>query len=199
MLYFFSWIILSFVAGSVGATRKIGFLSTFFVSLVLSPLVGFIVAFNSDKVPDGPPASPVMLRLIADGDRYVKAAKYDEALDVYTRSLAFTDKAPDTHFKIARIYSIQRDTSKSIHHLSLAIDSGYKDFDKINSDSFLSYLRNQDEFKTFVANGYKSPSSAQDYNSKSKLDELQQLADLFERGVLTKAEFEKEKVRILGE
>jgi phosphate/sulfate permease len=47
MAIFFSWIIFSFVAGAVGAGRKIGFWGALLLSLILSPLVGLIVAFAS--------------------------------------------------------------------------------------------------------------------------------------------------------
>lgn len=37
-----SWIILSIIIGAVGANRKIGFAGAFFLSLLLSPLIGII-------------------------------------------------------------------------------------------------------------------------------------------------------------
>lgn len=46
-MYFLGWIIFSFVAGFVGSDRKIGFFGAFLFSLILSPLVGLIVAFAS--------------------------------------------------------------------------------------------------------------------------------------------------------
>jgi hypothetical protein len=47
MVYFFGWLVFSFVAGFVGSDRKIGFWGAFLLSLILSPLVGLIVAFAS--------------------------------------------------------------------------------------------------------------------------------------------------------
>src|SRR5690606_22012552 len=47
---FFGWILLSFVGGMVGSGRKIGFWGGFLVSLLLSPLVGIIVALSSKSV-----------------------------------------------------------------------------------------------------------------------------------------------------
>jgi hypothetical protein len=44
---FFTWIILSFVVGFVGSDRKIGFGGAFFISLILSPLIGLIFALMS--------------------------------------------------------------------------------------------------------------------------------------------------------
>ncbi|GAB4000097.1 hypothetical protein GCM10028807_52040 [Spirosoma daeguense] len=49
MAIFFSWIVLSFVAGAVGSDRKIGFFGAFIISLILSPLIGFIAVFASQS------------------------------------------------------------------------------------------------------------------------------------------------------
>ena len=44
MFLFFTWILLSVVAGFIGSDRKIGFWMAFLLSIVLSPLIGIIVA-----------------------------------------------------------------------------------------------------------------------------------------------------------
>ena len=45
-----SFVLLCFVCGVLGRERKIGFGKAFFLSLLLSPLVGFIVTLNSVKI-----------------------------------------------------------------------------------------------------------------------------------------------------
>lgn len=49
---FFTWIILSFVIGFIGSGRKIGFGGAFFISLILSPLIGLIFALMSKTEED---------------------------------------------------------------------------------------------------------------------------------------------------
>ena len=44
MFLFFTWILLSVVAGFIGSDRKIGFWMAFLLSIVLSPIIGIIVA-----------------------------------------------------------------------------------------------------------------------------------------------------------
>lgn len=46
------WIVFSFVIGIVGSNRKIGFLGVFFISLLLSPLIGLIFALTSKNKED---------------------------------------------------------------------------------------------------------------------------------------------------
>jgi len=47
-----SWIVLSIVIGIVGSKRKIGFAGAFFLSLLLSPLIGLIFTLTSKDIED---------------------------------------------------------------------------------------------------------------------------------------------------
>lgn len=48
----FVWVILSVVVGAIGSDRSIGFGGAFFLSLLLSPLVGFIITVVSKSNAD---------------------------------------------------------------------------------------------------------------------------------------------------
>ena len=51
MFYAFVWIALSVLVGMMGTNKSLGFVGCFLISIVLSPLIGFIVAIaSSDKV-----------------------------------------------------------------------------------------------------------------------------------------------------
>lgn len=52
ILYMFLWLFVSFFIAIVGSDRKIGYWNTFFISLILSPLLGLIVALCSKKEKD---------------------------------------------------------------------------------------------------------------------------------------------------
>lgn len=45
-------VILSYITGVIGKERKIGFSNAFFVSLLLSTIVGFIVVLSSPRITD---------------------------------------------------------------------------------------------------------------------------------------------------
>jgi len=47
MEFFIGWIVGSFIAGSIGSGKTIGFWGAFFLSLILSPLIGIIAALVS--------------------------------------------------------------------------------------------------------------------------------------------------------
>lgn len=48
-MIFFMWIVFSFVAGALGASRTTGFWGALFLSLILSPLIGFIIVLASRR------------------------------------------------------------------------------------------------------------------------------------------------------
>jgi len=49
------WIVLCFVVASIGSSKNIGYWGTFFISLLLSPLIGLIFALASSPKPVPPP------------------------------------------------------------------------------------------------------------------------------------------------
>lgn len=198
MIIFF-WIIFSLVAGSVGSKRNIGFGGAFLLSIFLSPLIGLILAFNSDKKEAKTYVSPTMLKLIKKGDKLVRAHRYEEAIDLYTSALTYSNQAPNTHFKLAKLFSIEKDINKSLKHLELALEQGFNNFEEINHNINLSYVRNTTKFQQFVDNGYKLKTiKAIETKPFNKIEELQKLIELHEKGVLTKNEFDIEKKKILS-
>jgi len=50
IVYFIVWIIFALIVASVGEKRKIGFAMALLLSLLLSPLIGFIIVLSSDKI-----------------------------------------------------------------------------------------------------------------------------------------------------
>lgn len=53
MEIFIAWIILAFLVGAMGANKHIGFGGAFIISLLLSPIIGFIcVAVSKDNQTD---------------------------------------------------------------------------------------------------------------------------------------------------
>lgn len=51
-MIFVAWISLSVVAAIIGSDRTIGWLTAFVLSILLSPLIGLIFVFASDKKSD---------------------------------------------------------------------------------------------------------------------------------------------------
>ncbi len=52
MIYIFAYLFLVLIIGLLGSNRKIGFAGAFFISLILSPLIGLIVVLLSKRLSD---------------------------------------------------------------------------------------------------------------------------------------------------
>lgn len=148
------------------------------------------------------PAAPKKNPLKNSGLAKFKEYDYDGAIEDFTKALTISPNDIALHFNLAAAYSLTEDKDKAFKHLDTAVSLGFKDFDKINSHDALAYLRIQPEFDEFKANGYrvkagtiKKENPGLDANL---LEQLNRLQDLRERGVLTEAEFEVQKGKLLN-
>lgn len=131
-----------------------------------------------------------------------KEYDYKGAIEDFEKSLAVDDSDVATHFNIACSYSIMENKDKAFFHLSKAVEFGFSDFEKIKTHDALAYLRIQDEFEMFVQNNYKlkpgSASQGEKINQNNDLlEQLNKLAELREKGLLTEEEFVAQKRRLL--
>ena len=142
--------------------------------------------------------NPLMVKLIKEGDGLFKVGEINQAIRKYHTALQYTDKAPQTNFKLSQLYSIKKDGSNSFKHMVLAIKSGFNDFDKIQSNKNLVFLRNLPEFKTLASNNFNLQIDNTNASSPiNKYDKLERLYELYKKGALTKDEFENEKKKLL--
>lgn len=131
-----------------------------------------------------------------------KEYDYKGAIEDFEKALTIDDQDIATHFNIACAYSIMEEKEKSFYHLGKAVELGYADHEKIKTHDALAYLRIQDEFEGFVKNGYKlgsgeGPQQEQLSANNDLLEQLNKLAELREKGLLTQEEFELQKRKLL--
>lgn len=142
-----------------------------------------------------------------EGTRLYKEYDFKGAIKNYQQSLRISPNDPIVHFNLACLYSLMEEPPHAYMHLSKAVESGFVMYDKIKSHDHLAYLRTQPDFDTFVANGYKignAPaqlasrlSDEIDLMSDEIIQKLEKLGDLRDKGILTDAEFQKQKVKLL--
>jgi len=148
------------------------------------------------------PAAPKKNPLKNSGLAKFKDYDYDGAIEDFNKALTISPDDIALHFNLAAAYSLTEDKDKSFMHLDKAVALGFKDFDRISSHDALAYLRIQPEFDDFKANGYRM--KAGEIKKKNPgldanlLEQLNRLQDLRERGVLTEAEFEAQKGKLLN-
>lgn len=150
------------------------------------------------------------------GLRYFKDFEYDRAIIAFERALEKNPRDVASHFNIACSYSCEEEADKAFYHLDRAIALGFSDFERIRAHDSLAFLRVQAGFLAFEENGYRlAPDlSAEEVvleNPIKKealvelpeinddlLEQLQRLATLREKGLLTEGEFATQKKRLLG-
>lgn len=142
-----------------------------------------------------------------EGTRLYREYDFKGAIKNYQQSLRINPTDPIVHFNLACLFSLEEEASHSFMHLSKAIENGFVMYDKIRTHDHLAYLRTQAEFETFAANGYKMQKTRQmlpprqkdelDLMSDEVMNKLERLANLRDKGILTEAEFQKQKAKVL--
>ncbi len=137
------------------------------------------------------------------GVRKFKEYDFDGAIDDFEKALEIDDQDVAVHFNIACAYSISECKDEAFYHLDRAVKHGFKEFDRIENHDALAYLRIQPEFQQFKDKQYRLSANSGNFEKKSDenqnlLEQLQKLAELREKGLLTEEEFNSQKRRLLG-
>lgn len=152
-----------------------------------------------------PQISPVA-NLLAKGVKGLAAGRYGEAIKWLDKVLDIDEQNKEAHFYLATCFSMLKDEENGFIHLGLAVKNGYNDYQRINEDIQLYFLRSQSNYEAFVKNGYKLmkalPEPQPDLLSTERfdpsvLDKIELLGDKLEKGELSDEEFQLQKQRIL--
>lgn len=137
------------------------------------------------------------------GLKKYKEFDIDEAIIDFQKGLEIEPKDIALHFNLACAYSISEEKEKSFFHLSEAVKYGFKDFEKIQTHDDLAFIRIQNEFDDFKSSGYRF-STAKRIEVKEDniqddvlLSQLNKLAELRKKGLLSQDEFVLEKEKLL--
>ena len=133
-----------------------------------------------------------------------KLTEYDlkGAIDDFKRSIDINPDDPETHYMMASAYSLNEQAEEAFNHLSIAVAQGFKDYEKIKTADELAFLRIHDDFEAFEKAGYRksNPIDAQNQSQTpddTLLAQLQRLAEMRKKGLITDEDFEIEKRRIM--
>ena len=146
-----------------------------------------------------------------EGIRFFRAYNFEEAKEAFLEALEITPEDPALHFNLACTYSMLEDVDRAFFHIEEAIHFGFNDIDRIHEHEALSYIRSLPQFGQFVQNGYReikqlsahTEESVLDLNAKDPmnnlLQQIRQLAELRDKGILTNEEFTDQKRKILDQ
>ena len=140
-----------------------------------------------------------------------RSGDFAGAADAFRDALEQSADSPMIHYHLACTFSMLHDAPSGFEHLEKAVDRGFSDFAKLEKHAALHYLRLQPEYAKFVANGYRrrpipaesadtpTTHSSPSAESPTVVDELFQLGELMEKGLISEAEFSREKQRLLNQ
>ena len=139
----------------------------------------------------------------ASGVAKFKEFDYEGAVEDFKKALSIDPKEIAIHFNLACAYSLTEEADNAFFHLNKSVEYGFVDFKKIQEHDALAFLRIQDEFDTFKKNGYRlniepiQKIETEVRPGNNLLEQIKQLGELREKGLLTEEEFEIQKKKLL--
>lgn len=217
IIFIFVWLLLCFLVALTGSGKPIGYWGVFFLSLLLSPLIGLIIGLVSASKPTvinvntnsgnagAGNTDNIVQDLTTKAIKLFLANDLDAALALLKRAVTLQPLNNKLYYNLACLYSTKKDINNCLASMQIAIENGYSDFNKINTYEKLAWMRNHELYKIFVANGYcislttnKSQTTEETKSiDHSKIEALERLSNLKEKGMLTNEEFAEEKRKIL--
>lgn len=190
------WLILSVLVGNMGSSKSIGGTGAFFISLFFSPIIGLLFVIGSSPKGKTKEVNPKIIEMTKNAIKADNEQNYDKAISILQEALSYNAKDSQTHYNLSLLFSKINNKEKAFTHLEKAIEFGYRNFNKIATSNDLEWLRKQPEYNKFITNGYKFDNTQ---NIKSNyIEELKELGNLKEKGIITETEFEIQKGKILN-
>lgn len=147
------------------------------------------------------------------GIKKYKDFDLEGAIEDFSRGLDIHPGDIAIHFNIANAYSLTEQKDKAYYHLQKAVELGFKDFEMIKTKDDLAFVRIQPEWEEFMENGFKvsqgrhrqvNTGNAPKQEIKEEeikddvlLSQLNKLAELRKKGLLSSEEFNIERRKLL--
>ncbi|MDX1702583.1 MAG: NINE protein [Melioribacteraceae bacterium] len=142
------------------------------------------------------------------GIKKYKEFDLEDAIEDFKKGLEIEPQDIALHFNIACAYSLTEQKEKAYDHLAKAVEYGFKDTEKILTHDDLAYVRIQPEFDDFKKSGFKIGKKVDDKGDEQfaeeeltddvLLSQLNKLAELRKKGLLSEEEFALERKKLLN-
>jgi len=159
------------------------------------------------------PSKAKSTAFLKEGIKKFKEYDFEGAIVDFEKALKNDPQHVATHFNLACAQSLMENKDKAFYHLDRAVALGFNDFNAIKTRDHLAFIRIQPEFDLFENNGFRlakqlktpqedllssQPTTEKTTQNSDLLDQLQRLASLKEKGLLTEAEFSAQKEKLLN-
>jgi len=143
------------------------------------------------------------------GIKKYKDFDLEGAIEDFKKGLEINQVDIALHFNIANAYSLTEKKEKAYYHLSKAVELGFSDLELISTKDDLAFVRIQPEWDAFKENGFKlkrgmmknegDPTPDRYLETDDVLlSQLNKLAELRKKGLLSEAEFALERKRLMN-
>lgn len=145
------------------------------------------------------------------GIKKYKDFDLEGAIQDFKKGLEINNQDVALHFNIANAYSLTEQEEKAYYHLDQAVQLGFTDFELLNTKDDLAFVRIQPQWDDFKANGYKltrgmfrGGQPQQELNTAELptddvlLSQLNKLAELRKKGLLSQDEFMMERKKLMN-
>ncbi|BBM88035.1 tetratricopeptide repeat protein [Candidatus Uabimicrobium amorphum] len=91
------------------------------------------------------------------GACYHKQELYEQAIADCNKALQLNPNYANAYYNLACNYCMQKDKAKALECLENALENGFKDFDHLELDDDLNFIREDQEFKNLMDSYEKEP------------------------------------------
>jgi tetratricopeptide (TPR) repeat protein len=81
---------------------------------------------------------------------YAIKGEYKKALPLFKKTVALRPNDLGTYYNISRLYAIQNDSKESINWLKKAVEKGFADWQRLETDESFKDIRGSSEYKSLV-------------------------------------------------
>jgi tetratricopeptide (TPR) repeat protein len=81
---------------------------------------------------------------------YMKLGQYQQAIEDYDKAISLDPEYSFLYYNLGCLHSLQKNLSKALKYLELALKNGYNDFDWIKKDNDLDNIRFSKEFDMLI-------------------------------------------------
>ena len=187
------YIFFSIGVGNIGSRRKIGFFSAFIFSLILSPLVGWLITLAYPKTETS--NNPVYNDNLHFAMKAYHKGNMEEAFRRVKSAILIAPENPEAYLRLGAYYAKDENIPLAIKNVAKAKSLGITSLELLDKEPF-DAIRSSKEWIEFKANDYETGKPIID-KPVSSTDELLKLGELLEKGLITREEFDAQKSKLL--
>lgn len=193
LVFIIIYIFFSLWVGMIGYDRKIGFLPAFIFSLILSPLVGWLITLAYPKTETS--NDPVYNDNLHFAMKAYHKGNMEEAYRRVKSAILMAPENPEAYLRLGAYYAKDENIPLAIKNVAKAKSLGIPSLELLDKEPF-DAIRSSKEWIEFKANDYETGKPIID-KPVSSTDELLKLGELLEKGLITREEFDSEKSKLL--